>query len=76
MVALHRSGSSASGLAAVRVVVVGETIYHSHAILGHVLEHLIKNLVGHVIIRLGNREADGGGIQIGGKFTRGMYRFP
>jgi hypothetical protein len=40
----------------------------------HVLEHLIKDLVDHSVVRLGNRETDGGGIQIWRKFTRDKYR--
>src|SRR5260221_1309686 len=75
MIVLHRSTSTESGLAVVRVVVVGGWIYHNHAIMRHVLEHLIKDLVNHSIVSLGNRETDGGDIQIRRKFTRTKYRF-
>ena len=39
----------------------------------HVLEHFIKDLVDHSIAGLGDREADGGGIEIWRKFTRVEY---
>ena len=48
----------------------GRRIYHNHAIMRHILEHLIKDLVDHSIVSLGNRETDGGGIQIRRKFGR------
>ena len=50
-------------------------VYHNHAIMRHVLEHLIKDLADHSIVGLGNRETDRCGIQIRRKFTRAEYRF-
>jgi hypothetical protein len=48
----------------------GRWIYHNHTIVRHILEHLIKDLVDHLIVSLGNHETDGGGIQIRQKFSR------
>ena len=48
----------------------GACVYHGHAILCHVLEHLVENLVDYVVIGPSNRESDGGSIQIWGQFAR------
>ena len=45
--------------------------YHGDPIFGHVLEHLVKDGVHHVIVRLGDHKTHRGRIQILGEFVRG-----
>ena len=54
---------------------VADGFYHIDTIFCHVLEHLVKNGVHHVIVGLGDHETHRSRIQIWGVFIRGEQRF-